>query len=166
MSVKYCNGICQKKHWPTHKKVCKRRAAELHDEALFKDPPPKEDCPICFLPMPIKLVSCISLPSATISSVPINDYAKANMELAAEDMEVYYPCCGKSICRECFYSFGMSRKMKCPFCNSDNSNKTAEETIQEMMKRVEVNDAGAMTALGRYYKHVCFKIGRKQKNFY
>ena len=54
------------------------------------------------------------------------------MELAAEDMEVYYPCCGKSICRECFYSFGMSRKMKCPFCNSDHSNKTAEETIQEI----------------------------------
>ena len=31
------------------------------DEALFKDPPAKEDCPICFLPMPVNLISCASL---------------------------------------------------------------------------------------------------------
>ena len=52
MLVKYCNAACQRNHWPKHKKDCKLRAAELHDEALFKDPPPKEDCPICVLPMP------------------------------------------------------------------------------------------------------------------
>jgi tRNA U34 5-methylaminomethyl-2-thiouridine-forming methyltransferase MnmC len=46
MFVKYCNAMCQRKHWSTHKKICKQRAAELRDEALFKDPPPKEDCPI------------------------------------------------------------------------------------------------------------------------
>jgi hypothetical protein len=45
MQSKYCNAACQKKHWPTHKKDCKQRAAELRDEALFKDPPAKEDCP-------------------------------------------------------------------------------------------------------------------------
>ena len=53
-SVKYCNAKCQRNHWAKHKKRCERRAAELCDEALFKDPPPKEDCPICFLPMPTK----------------------------------------------------------------------------------------------------------------
>jgi hypothetical protein len=73
MSVKYCNADCQKRHWPTHKKDCKLRAAELRDEALFKDPPAKEDCPICFLPMPAQLICCFSLPSATILSVPIYD---------------------------------------------------------------------------------------------
>ena len=48
--------------------------AEIRDEALFKDPPAKEDCPICFLPMPAKLISCISLLPATITSVPIYDF--------------------------------------------------------------------------------------------
>ena len=51
----------------------------LRDNALFKDPPAKEDCPICFLPMPGYLICCISLPPATISSVPI--YTVANEEL-------------------------------------------------------------------------------------
>ena len=46
MLVKCCNPTCQRNHWPKHKKPCKQRAAELHDEALFKDPPPKEDCPV------------------------------------------------------------------------------------------------------------------------
>jgi hypothetical protein len=43
MLVKYCNANCQRNHWPKHKKECKQRVAELRDEALFKDPPPKED---------------------------------------------------------------------------------------------------------------------------
>jgi hypothetical protein len=75
--VRYCNADCQRNHWAKHKKECKQRAAELRDEALFKDPPAKEDCPICFLPMPTRLIYCISLPSATISSVPICEFAIA-----------------------------------------------------------------------------------------
>ena len=51
--VKYCNRECQIAHRPQHKKECKKRAAELHDKKLFKQPPPEYgDCPICFLPMP------------------------------------------------------------------------------------------------------------------
>ena len=50
--VKYCSVACQRGHWPSHKKECKQRAAKLHDESLFKQPLPKDDCPICFLPMP------------------------------------------------------------------------------------------------------------------
>ena len=34
--VKYCNRECQVAHRPLHKKACKKRAAELYDEALFK----------------------------------------------------------------------------------------------------------------------------------
>jgi len=154
MIVKYCNVNCQMNHWPKHKKECKQRAAELHDEALFKDPPAKEDCPICFLPMPAKLISCIMLPPATISSVPIHDFAEANEELAGKATEVYYPCCGKSICRGCEYSFVESgNEETCPFCKSDRMSKTDAENVEDLMKRVEANDAFSIYVLGSYYYH-------------
>jgi hypothetical protein len=35
-----CNAECQKKHLSTHN-ICKLRAAELRDVALFRDPPTK-----------------------------------------------------------------------------------------------------------------------------
>jgi hypothetical protein len=152
MTVKYCDAECQKKHWPKHKKQCKQRAAELRDEALFKDPPPMEDCPICFLPMPNKLLSCVSLPPATISSVPINDFAIANEVLAAKATDEYYPCCGKNICAGCVYSFGQSgNDDKCPFCNSNRASKTDEEMVAEVMKRVEAQDAASIYMLAGYY---------------
>ena len=91
MLVKYCNAECQRNHWPKHKKECKRRAAELRDEALFKDPPDKEDCPLCFIPMPYKLICCMTLPPATILSVPIYDYAMTNERLANMGTETYQP---------------------------------------------------------------------------
>ena len=152
MLVKYCNANCQRNHWPKHKKECKQRAAELRDEALFKDPPPKEDCPICFLPMPINLICCMSLPPATISSVPIYDFAQANERLANMATEVYYPCCGKNICGGCVHSFCKSGNYKnCPYCKAETMGKTDGEIVGEMMKRVEAKDAGAMYALGNDY---------------
>ena len=119
--VKYCNANCQRNHWPKHKKECKLRAAEIRDEALFKDPPPKKDCQICFLPMPVRLVSCISLPPATIVSVPIRDYALAHRHrLAVQATEQYYYCCGKTICGGCIHSSRNSGNSgKCPFCNAE-----------------------------------------------
>ena len=61
--VRYCNAVCKKVHKKKHKKECEehvrlaaqkhneelRIAAELHDIELFKQPPPAEDCPICFI---------------------------------------------------------------------------------------------------------------------
>ena len=153
MLVKYCNADCQRNHWPKHKKGCKLCAAELHDEALFRDPPAKEDCPICFLPMPERLLSCMTLPPATISSVPIADFAEANEVLASKTTETYFSCCGKSICVGCIYSFNESGNIdKCPFCNAKTS-EIIEEAIEEFIKRVEVNDAGAMYVLGSYHSH-------------
>jgi tetratricopeptide (TPR) repeat protein len=151
MSVKYCNAKCQKNHWSTHKKECKLRAAEIRDEALFKDPPPKEECPICFLPMPDLLISCVSLPPATIFSVPIYDFAEANEGLK-KTMDAYYPCCGKSICKGCDYSFDQSgNDNKCPFCNADQC-KTDEEMADQIMKRVEANDPASIYMLANSYE--------------
>ena len=48
--VKYCSRDCQITHRPKHKKECKKRAAEIHDEKLFKEVELKE-CPICMLPV-------------------------------------------------------------------------------------------------------------------
>ena len=151
-SVKYCNAKCQRNHWPKHKKRCKQLAADLRDEALFKDPPPKEDCPICFLPMPQNLICCISLPPATISSIPIFDFEKANEGLANLTTEHYYPCCGKFICGGCVYSFANSGNIKkCPFCKTDRMSKTDGDQVAEITKRVEAKDADAIYMLANYY---------------
>jgi tetratricopeptide (TPR) repeat protein len=104
--------------------------------------------------MPVKLICCVSLPPATISSVPIADFANANEELAKMETEVYSPCCGKSICGGCADSFGTSGNLgKCPFCNSVVLGKTDGENIQDVMKRVEANDAGSMCGLACNYEH-------------
>jgi TPR repeat protein len=103
--------------------------------------------------MSVNLLCCISLPPATIESVPIYDYAIANEELAKKGMEQYLSCCGKSICDGCMYSLGRTgNDGKCPFCNSEGS-ETDEEKVKEIMKRVEVNDAGAICLLANSYFH-------------
>ena len=138
--------------WLTHKKTCKIKAAELRDEALFKDPPAKDDCPICFLPMPVMLLCCVSLPPATISSVPIYN-AIANEELAdLMETEGYYPCCGKSICRGCIHSFIESGNIdQCPYCKAERRLKTYEEMFEEIMERVEANDPISICLLANSY---------------
>ena len=91
--TKYCNADCQKAHRKQHKADCKkkaaefevalfeigRRAAELFDEILFKkQPPPREDCPICMLQLP------------------------------STEYIAYQMCCGKVICCGCIDAMGAS----------------------------------------------------------
>jgi hypothetical protein len=59
-------------------------------EELFQDPPAKEECPICFLPMPLELICCVTLPDATVKSVPIYNFGKANEGLQGRTMETYF----------------------------------------------------------------------------
>ncbi len=123
--VKYCSVKCQKDHRPKHKKECKKRAAELKDEILFKQPESSHfgDCPICCLPLPI-------VPSqSTLTS-----------------------CCSKQICEGCNLANQMreleARLLpKCPFCRKDKPN-TDEECIEQLMKRIDANDPVAMCHLG------------------
>ena len=103
------------------------------------------------LPMPKQIIWCISLPPATISSVPIYNIAIANEELAGEVMEIHIPCCGKFMCTG-VYTPSVGLTEKCPFCNAKRESKD-EENIAKILKRVEANDAGAICMLGNYYEH-------------
>ena len=90
--------------------------------------------------MPIKLISCVSLPPATISSVPIYDFAIANEELAS-----------KNVCGGCIHSCRESgNDDKCPFCNSEGG-KTEEEDVEDNMKRVEANDPASIYVLAGFH---------------
>ena len=119
--VKYCNRDCQIAHRPQHKKACKVRAAELRDEALFKQPPQNEDCPICFLRLP------------TLSSG-----------------WRHRTCCGKRICSGCIHAVNkMDAERKCPFCRVPTP--TEQDGIKQITKRAETGDAEAITGLGYLY---------------
>ena len=93
--VKYCNAACKKKHRSKHKKACEKRVAELHYEhELFKEHPPREECPICFLPLP-------------------RDIHQSSFK----------SCCGKVICNGCIYAMNEARGRgkKQPLCILQNS---------------------------------------------
>ena len=123
--VKYCSVKCQKDHRPKHKRQCKKRAAELRDEILFKQPDGSHlgDCPICVLPLPF-------------------DGKKSNL----------YLCCSKRICEGCCYTNGIREREgrlqhKCPFCREPLP-KRNEQAIEQVMKRIAVNDSFAMCYMG------------------
>jgi len=87
--------------------------------------------------------------------IPIKDLAYGHRELEDKSMEVYYSCCGKSICGGCIHSLNMNWKPEknetCLFCNTEILVKSDAEKIGYMMRRVNSNDAGAMHALGTCY---------------
>jgi len=119
--VKYCSIKCQKDHRPKHKRACKNRAAELHDEILFKQPESTHlgDCPICCIPLPL-------------------DLGKSSM----------MSCCSKVICKGCSHAnqkreFEERRDQKCPFCREPTP-ATSEGCDKQMMKRIEMNDPVAI----------------------
>ena len=129
-SVMYCNAACKKKHRHKHKKDCEEhlrlaaeRAAELHDELLFKQPPPNEDCHICFLQMP-------SLTTGWR----------------------YHTCCGKTICSGCCYANARMdlKKQLCAFCRT-RAHSPDKEKLERTKKRVEIGDAIAIQIMGNYY---------------
>jgi TPR repeat protein len=64
------------------------------------------------------------------------------------------PVVGRAFARGCIYSFFESgNEETCPFCKTEIMSKTDEEQIEEIMRRVEVNDAGAIYVLGSYNYH-------------
>ena len=134
--VKYCNRDCQISHRKQHKKACKKRAAELYDEKLFKEVEP-EECPICFLPMPIKA-----------------------------DETTFESCCGKSICNGCIYAMIMSEgKDLCAFCRTPNASSD-EEHINRTKKLIDNGNAGAMHLLAGIYDQGLYGMPQDNQKAY
>jgi len=137
--VKYCNATCQKAHRPKHKKACRKRASELHHEALFKQPPPNEDCPVCFLPLPIFLPA-----------------------------RKYQACCGKVLCMGCFtamFAAGGCRNEggACPFCRKQ-APYSDEAIVEKLCGRMEMkNDAEAFVVLGSYYVEGAYGLRKDEE---
>jgi len=103
---------------------------KISDEDLFKQPPPLEDCPICFIRLPTLRTG----------------YR-------------YMSCCGKEVCSGCFYApvydnqgnkVDNDKQNECPFCRT-LAPKSDEEAVKRLKKRVEAGDAMAMHNLGNYY---------------
>ena len=108
--------------------------AEIRDKHLFKQPPPAEDCPICFERMP-----CL------------------------ETGSIYYACCGKKICCGCVHAplyddqGNEVDNEKCPFCRTPHPD-TEEEQVKRTTKRAEANDAVALFNLGCDYQFGRYRL--------
>ena len=102
------------------------------NDKLFLDPPQKEDCPICMLPMPHASGAC-------------------------GVGKVYMACCGTMICSGCSKAEDGevekgNIKAWCAFCRVPIPT-TDEENIKRVKIRCEQNDANAFYKLGLlYYK--------------
>ena len=123
--AKYCNAVCKKRHRSKHKKQCERRVAELHDEALFREPLHEHgDCPICFLRLP-----------------------------SMDSGRRYMSCCGKDVCCGCSYADVYDNQgniiveEKCSFCRTP----FPTSDIKRLKKRMEVGDTNAFYVMGNYY---------------
>ena len=99
-----------------------KRAAELHDENLFKPPPPRDVCDICFHPLPLS------------------------------GGTAFQSCCGKILCLGCIQATYVDNdRILCPFCRAPHTNSISEH-IERLLKRVEANDANAIHNLGGMYQ--------------
>ena len=160
-SVKYCSVDCQRNHRKVHKKECKRIEKEVlegkqydlskvattldnandgEDDDLF-NPPPKDECPLCFLSLPIEAVA---------------------------ELTTYLTCCGKRICRGCHLKdmavwnwTNAKRKIKdppeqpleatCAFCREKVSRVSDKSILQRIEERIALNDHEAICQLAGFY---------------
>jgi len=106
---------------------------EIKNKKLFQPPPPKEECPICILPMPMPFSG----------------------ELDGKVRFSYQFCCGKRVCTGCIDAARKEMrkgKMKdlCLFCRVPNSHSDKED-LKRCRKRMKLKDAYAFYALGDQY---------------
>ena len=110
--------------------MCIEEMQTISDEDLFKQPPQKDDCPICFLRMP-----------------------------ALSSGSKYEVCCGKVICSGCIYANAKIDldKQLCPFCRTPAPD-TDNELVKRNKKRMEDGDAEAIYCHGVYYDDGMFGL--------
>ncbi len=125
--VKYCSIECQKDHRSQHKRACKKRAREIREGELFRQPDESYlgECPICCLPIPL-------------------DQSKFSINT----------CCSKRICKGCEYATMLHDEeeglehQKCPYCREPLPD-TQEECDQNTIVRVKANDPLALCETGK-----------------
>jgi tetratricopeptide (TPR) repeat protein len=127
--IKYCTVECQKNHRPQHKKLCKKRLAELRDRDLFEQPNSSNlgECPICCLPLSLDLRK-----------------------------SVFMPCCSKIICNGCDHANQRREREaglehRCAFCREPSA-KSLEESHKLCMKRIKKNCPVAMAEMGKKHR--------------
>ncbi len=123
--VKYCSVECQKNHRSQHKKPCKKRAAEIRDDNLFRQPDESHygECTICFLPHSLD----------------------GNKSMITS-------CCCEAICNGCNFANFLREKEQglepqCPYCREPVP-KTGKEIRKRWMKRIKANDPVAHCQMG------------------
>ncbi|KAL9182861.1 hypothetical protein ACHAXT_004140 [Thalassiosira profunda] len=95
---------------------------EMHDKALFEEPPVDDECPVCCMRFPIE-----------------NDTA-------------YLPCCGQVICAACLdMARASGKKFCCPFCRQDLGSFSDAEAARRVEQRMETGDACACHMLANAY---------------
>ena len=104
--------------------MCLENVEKISDEELFKQPQPAEDCPICFLLLPltgwIYMPCCGKVICGGCCHAPVYDDQGNKVD-----------------------------NKKCPFCRTPHA--TDAENIKREKKRIEAGDAQAIHNLGVYY---------------
>ena len=96
------------------------------DEELFEQPPPSEDCPVCFLQLP------------TLTSG-----------------NVYMACCGKVICSGCYFTLSEENPTDsgflCVYCRKAKPD-SEDDMGDRYLDRVDVDDVDALCSVGCFYQ--------------
>ena len=136
--VWYCDKECQNKHRKDHRKECKRIKKQLDkrggkldvgfelDVGPLGKVPPREECPICMLVLPVTV-----------------------------NLQSYQMCCGQTLCSGCSHQHkNKSREqavpLTCAFCRTAVP-KSDEEILARLRKRVELEDPKALQMMSTYY---------------
>jgi len=144
--VKYCSRECQSAHRPQHMKECKKRAAELYEEALFEEHPLPE-CPLCFQPGMHSTLYFQSCCGKVICDGC--NYALTMLEINKVEKKALYDT---STSREDLFEKILESHL-CPFCRIPAAATDEEERRRTEYRMNKYNDAFAFKQLADCYSY-------------